>query len=146
MLRLVIWPSMMLLGWTETKLWTLKYGSKSIQTSPISRKRPPKPNLLPRSLVDEAEGEIWPSKKIYFSWSAAPFDSCPIPSLKIYAGSTANSDVSYVTNMAQSEKFATFAKNWCRLRGNTTNTNQGFRIFSDYRFCKSKQTGGRLIS
>ena len=26
---------MMLLGWTETKLWTLKYGSKSIQTSLI---------------------------------------------------------------------------------------------------------------
>ena len=43
MLRLVIWPSMMLLGWTETKLWTLKYGSKSIQTSLILRKRPPKP-------------------------------------------------------------------------------------------------------
>ena len=43
MLRLVIWPSMMLLGWLETKLWTLKYGSKSIQTSLISRKSPPKP-------------------------------------------------------------------------------------------------------
>ena len=24
-------------------------------------------NLVPRSLVDEAEGEIWPSKKICFS-------------------------------------------------------------------------------
>ena len=46
MLRLVIWPSMMLLGWTETKLWTLKYGSKSIQTSLILRKRPPKPYKL----------------------------------------------------------------------------------------------------
>ena len=42
MLRLVIWPNMMLLGWTETKLWTLKYGSKSIQTSLILRQRPPK--------------------------------------------------------------------------------------------------------
>ena len=42
MFRLVIWPSMTLLGWTETKLWTLKYGSKSIQTSLILRKRPPK--------------------------------------------------------------------------------------------------------
>ena len=42
MLRLVIWPSMMLLGWTETKLWTLKYGSKSIQTSLILGQRPPK--------------------------------------------------------------------------------------------------------
>ena len=40
-------------------------------------------NLVPRSLVDEAEGEIWQSKKICFSWLAAPFDSCPIPSLKI---------------------------------------------------------------
>ena len=38
-------------------------------------------NLVPRSLVDEAEGEIWQSKKICFSWLAAPFDSCPIPSL-----------------------------------------------------------------
>ena len=36
----------MLLGWTETKLWTLKYGSKSIQTSLILRKRPPKPYKL----------------------------------------------------------------------------------------------------
>ena len=46
MLRLVIWPSTMLLGWTETKLLTLKYGSKSIQTSLILRKRPPKPYKL----------------------------------------------------------------------------------------------------
>ena len=36
----------MLLGWTETKLWTLKYGSKSIQTSLILRQRPPKPYKL----------------------------------------------------------------------------------------------------
>ena len=42
MLRLVSWPSMMLLGWTETKLWTLKYGSKSIQTSLLLRQCPPK--------------------------------------------------------------------------------------------------------
>ena len=42
MSRLIIWPSMMLLGWTVTKLWTLKYGSKSIQTSLILRQRPPK--------------------------------------------------------------------------------------------------------
>ena len=33
---------MRLLGWTDTKLWTLKYGSKSIQTSLILRQRPPK--------------------------------------------------------------------------------------------------------
>ena len=46
MLRLVIWSSMMLLGWTETKLWTLKYGSKSIQTSLILRQHPPKPYKL----------------------------------------------------------------------------------------------------
>ena len=46
MLRLVIWPSMMLLGWTETKLWTLKHDSKSIQTSLILRQRPPKPYKL----------------------------------------------------------------------------------------------------
>ena len=36
----------MLLGWTETKLWTLKYGSKYIQTSLILRQRPPKPYKL----------------------------------------------------------------------------------------------------
>ena len=42
MLRLVIWLSAMLLGWTETKLWTLKYGSKFIQTSLIFRQPPPK--------------------------------------------------------------------------------------------------------
>ena len=46
MLRLVIWPSMMLLRWTATKLWTLKYGSKYIQTSLILRKRPSKPYKL----------------------------------------------------------------------------------------------------
>ena len=42
-------------------------------------------NLVPRSLVDEAEGEIWQSKKMCFFLLAAPFDSCPIPSLKIDA-------------------------------------------------------------
>ena len=36
----------MLLRWTETKLWTLKHGSKSIQTSLILRQRPPKPYKL----------------------------------------------------------------------------------------------------
>ena len=46
MSRLIIWPSMMLLGWTETKIWTLKHGSKSIQTSLILRQRPPKPYKL----------------------------------------------------------------------------------------------------
>ena len=46
MLRLVIWPSMMLYGWTETKLWTLRYGSKTIQTSLILTKLPPKPYKL----------------------------------------------------------------------------------------------------
>ena len=34
--------------------------------------------------------------------------------------------------MAQSEKFATYDKNLCRLCGNTTNTNQRLAIFSDY--------------
>ena len=46
MLSLVIWPNMMLLGWTETELWTLKNGSKSIQTSLIMRQRPLKPYKL----------------------------------------------------------------------------------------------------
>ena len=32
----------MLLGWAETKLWTLKYDSKSMQTSLTLRQRPPK--------------------------------------------------------------------------------------------------------
>ena len=35
------WPSTMLLRWTETKLWALKYGSKSIQMSLILRQHPP---------------------------------------------------------------------------------------------------------
>ena len=46
MSRLIIWPSMMLLGWTKIELWTLKYGSKSIQMSLILRQRPPKPYKL----------------------------------------------------------------------------------------------------
>ena len=46
MSRLIIWPSMMLLGWTDTKLWTLKHGSKSIQTSLILRQHPSKPDKL----------------------------------------------------------------------------------------------------
>ena len=40
-------------------------------------------NLVPRCLVGEAEGEIW--QRNCFSWLAAPFDSCPIPSLTIDA-------------------------------------------------------------
>ena len=40
--------------------------------------------------------------------------------------------MSYVTNMAQSEKFATFDENLCHLCGNSTTTNQRFAIFSDY--------------
>ena len=35
--------------------------------------------------MDEAEGEIRQSKKICFSWLAAPFESCPILSLNIDA-------------------------------------------------------------
>ena len=46
MSRLIIWPNMMLLGWTETKLWTLKLGPKSIQTSLILKQRPPKPHKV----------------------------------------------------------------------------------------------------
>ena len=41
----------MLLGLTETKLWTLKYGSKSIQTSLILRQRPPKQYKLLKFLI-----------------------------------------------------------------------------------------------
>ena len=40
--------------------------------------------------MDEAEGEIWQSKKICFTSLAAPFGSCPIPSLKITRFSAAN--------------------------------------------------------
>ena len=66
MLRLVIWPSMMLLGWAETKLWTLKYSSKSIQTSPILRQRPPKPYKLFKFLLF-----LWCSLK----WANLAFSS-----------------------------------------------------------------------
>ena len=41
-----IWPSLMLLGWTENKLLTLKRVSKSIQLPLILRKRHPKPYKL----------------------------------------------------------------------------------------------------
>ena len=41
---------MMLWGWKETKLWTLKYASKSIQTSLILRQRHPKPYKLLKCL------------------------------------------------------------------------------------------------
>ena len=54
MLRLVIWPSLMILGLTLTKLWTLKYGSKSIQTSLILRQRPPKPYKLLKNFMISA--------------------------------------------------------------------------------------------
>ena len=47
--------------------------------------------------------------------------------------SAANVNVSNVTNMVQSVKFATFDKNLCCLCGNTTNTNQRYAIFSNYR-------------
>ena len=100
-------------------------------------------NLVPRFLVDEAEGEIWPSKKISFSWLASQFDSCPIPSLNICAVFRGKLECVNVTNMAQSGEFATFDKNLCRLCGNTTNTNQRFTIFSDHRKTVKLQ---RLIS
>ena len=32
-LRRIIWPSLMLLCWTEIKVWTFRHGSKSIQMS-----------------------------------------------------------------------------------------------------------------
>ena len=68
-------------------------------------------NLVPRSLVDEAEGEIWQSKKICFSWFAAPFDSCSIPCLKIdevfhgklSSNSRSNLEISAV-NVGENEK------------------------------------------
>ena len=41
----------MLLGWTETKLWTLKHFSKSIQTSLILRQHSPKPYKLLKFLI-----------------------------------------------------------------------------------------------
>ena len=61
-------------------------------------------NLVPRSLVDEAEGEIWQNKKICFSWLAASFYSCAIPSLKIdavfrgkiFSNSSSNLEISAV--------------------------------------------------
>ena len=56
--------------------------------------------------MDEAEGEIWQSKKLFF-WLAAPFDSCPIPSLKIYAvfrGKLSSNSSSNLEITAVSEK------------------------------------------
>ena len=39
------------LGWTETKLWTLKYGSKSIQTSLMLRQSAPKSDIFMISMI-----------------------------------------------------------------------------------------------
>ena len=57
------------------------HGTSRLKSPPLLTGFPFMTNLVPGSLVDEAEGEIWQSKKICFSWLAAPFDSCPIPSL-----------------------------------------------------------------
>ena len=80
MLRLVIWPSKMLLGWTETKLWTLKYGSKSIQTSLILRQRPPKSYELLKfviSLVTTGKSRHAPT-----IWKKPRWKSLCLPILK----------------------------------------------------------------
>ena len=42
-------------------------------------------NFVPSSLVGDAEGEIWPNKKILLFCLAAQFDFFPIPCLNIYA-------------------------------------------------------------
>ena len=62
-------------------------------------------NLVPRSLVDEAKSEIWQSKKICFSWLAALFDSCPIPSLKIDAVFRSKLSSNSSSNLEISVKF-----------------------------------------
>ena len=99
--------------------------------------------LVPRSLVDEAEGEIWQSKKDYFAWLAAPFDSCPIPSLKIYAVFRAKLECVKCYKIWRSRRKLQHLINLCRLRGKTTNTNQWVAIFSDYETTAKLQ---RLIS
>ena len=80
MLRLVIWPSMMLLGWTETKLWTLKYGSKSTQTSLILRQRPPKPYKLLKFFISFVTTVI--SRHALTIWKKLRWKSLCLPILK----------------------------------------------------------------
>ena len=57
--------------------------------------------------MDEAEGEIWQStcKKICFSRLAAPFDSCPIPSLTWFsAANFLQTQVLAISLVGESEK------------------------------------------
>ena len=80
MLRLVTSPSMMLLGSTETKLWTLKCGSKSIQTSLILRQRPPKPYELLKFLISVAT--TVKSRHAPTIWKKLSWKSLCLPILK----------------------------------------------------------------
>ena len=70
------------LGWTETKLWTLKYGSKSIQTSLILGQRPPKPCklLIFISFVTTVKARHAPT-----IWKKLRWKSLFLPSLKSIA-------------------------------------------------------------
>ena len=50
-IRLVIWPTLVLFSWITTKLWTLKHGSRSIQTSLILRWHPPQTMQMLKMLL-----------------------------------------------------------------------------------------------
>ena len=85
MSRFIIWHSMMLLGWIETKLWSLKHGSKSIQASLISRQRCPKPYKLLKffvSFVTTVKSHYAPT-----IWKKLRWKSVCLPILKSIAES-----------------------------------------------------------
>ena len=58
---------------TETKLWTLKCGSKSIQTSLIMRKRPPKPYKLLKLFYQFCDSYKIPSCSFYLTEAEIKF-------------------------------------------------------------------------
>ena len=66
--------------------------------------------------MDEAEGEVWQSKKICFSWLAALFDSCPIPSLKIETA-----DFLDFQPFKREQKLVIFAFRYCRQKRSLEN-------------------------
>ena len=80
MSRLIIWKSMMLLGWTETKLWSLKRGSKSTQTPLIFRQRPPKPYKLLKFFINFVT--IVKSRHAPTIWKKLRWKSLCLPILK----------------------------------------------------------------
>ena len=83
----LVWQT--IVNWTNIQL-SLSHSLLTYARNLLSPTLRTRANLVPRSLVDEAEGEIWQSNKICFFLLAAPFDSCPSPLWKLTRFSAAN--------------------------------------------------------